>query len=269
MIPFDFDYVLPCALHEAYGAWKEEADAGRSAAYYGGGTEIVTLARNGTVAPQCVVDLKGVPECSFSGEEGDRFVFGAACTLTKIVEGGLFPLLSAVCRGVADRTVRNRLTLGGNVCGRLPYREALLPFLCVGTVARVFGAEGLREAPLGEIFDKRLVLAEGEFLVSLIVEKTAVRLPYASCRKVRGGRVDYPVCTVAGTSNGDSVKLAVSGGWNFPVVAECTRFTPPDTIVESVPHAVKGDALAASDYRRALLRQAVETVLLSMEVMPE
>mgnify|MGYP000876399762 FL=1 len=81
--------------------------------------------------------------------------------------------------------------------------------------------------------------------------------------------MDYPVCTVAGAANGDSVKLAVSGGWSFPVAAECTRFTSPDTIMESVPHAVKDDALAASDYRRALLRQAVEAVLLSMEVMPE
>jgi CO/xanthine dehydrogenase FAD-binding subunit len=269
MIPFDFDYVLPETLQEAYGAWRGEKEAGRSAVYYGGGTEIVTLARSGTITPQCVIDLKGVPECSFSGEDEGRLVFGAACFLTDIVEENLFPLLSEVCRGVADRTVRNRLTLGGNVCGRLPYREALLPFLCVGAAARVFGVEGLREEPLETFFDKRLKLDDGEFLAALVVEKESARLLSAHCRKVRGGRVDYPVCTVAGAADGDSVRLAVSGAWDFPVVADCTSFTPPEKIVADVPHAIKDDAVAASDYRGALLLQAVEKVLLSLEVMPE
>lgn len=268
MISRNFDYILPESLEEARDAWREEKRAGRSPVYYGGGTEIVALARNGALSPGCVIDLKGVPECRAIGPDGGRLVFGAACSLTDAAVRGGFPLLSAVARTVADKTVRNRLSLGGNVCGALPYREAVLPFLCAGGTALVFGAEGLREEPLQVAFDRRLKLDEGEFLVALAVEERSASLPFASSRKVRGGRVDYPLCHGAAVRDGEMVGIALTGVFDYPVGLSAAAVTPPEKIAESLPHRVREDALAGAEYRKALLGQVLEDILLSLEVVP-
>ncbi|MBL3539370.1 FAD binding domain-containing protein [Aminivibrio sp.] len=268
MIARDFDYILPESLEEARDAWREEKQAGKNPAYYGGGTEIVALARSGAFSPDCVIDLKGVPECRALGCFGGRLVFGAACSLTDAVERGGFPLLSAVARTVADKTVRNRLSLGGNVCGALPYREAVLPFLCAAGVALVFGSEGLREEALETAFDRRLKLGEGEFLVALVVDERFASLPFASSRKVRGGRVDYPLCSGAAVRDGETVDIALSGVFDYPVALSAAAVTPPEKVAESLPHRVREDALAGAGYRKALLVQVLEDILLSLEVLP-
>ncbi len=55
-------------------------------------------------------------------------------------------------------TVRNRLSLGGNICGRLFYREAILPLLVSEAVMLVGSQNGIRRVPILNFFDKKASL---------------------------------------------------------------------------------------------------------------
>ncbi|MFW5643975.1 MAG: FAD binding domain-containing protein, partial [Alkalispirochaeta sp.] len=200
MISFDVDYVQAATVAEAIAAWSEATAEGKTPRYFGGGTEIVTMARDNKLTADVVIDYKRVPETRSGRAEraapgGDRdgtgvgpaapadplapARFGSALRLNEIADTGAFALLGYCAAGVADRTVRNSITLGGNIAGMLPYREAVLPFLLLdGTVTTaapaattVSGGDPPRAAvatndtaapprirtrPIIDLFDKRL-----------------------------------------------------------------------------------------------------------------
>lgn len=271
MIPFDFEYHLPGSIEEARQVFTALAAADKEPLYYAGGTEIISLARRGRLKFGALVDLKGIPEMKIVETAGENIVFGACTTLSDLAGQDDFPLLAAVARGVADHTVRNRLTLGGNICGRLPYRETLLPFLLSGGEAILSGPAGLRREPLDRVFDKRLRLERGEFLVQLTVTGEAAGRAWWTGRRERQGRVDYPLLHLAAASDGSRLALAVSGLCAYPfrhgpleeMLGDWDR-PAAERVKESLnllPAAVRSDDLASVGYRRALWRRALEQML--------
>ncbi|MFH2114623.1 MAG: FAD binding domain-containing protein [Spirochaetota bacterium] len=71
--------------------------------------------------------MKSLADTRLLEVKAGSLALGAALPLSTFEDWPGFPLLSSTIKGVADRTVRNRLTLGGNIAGMLPYREALAP----------------------------------------------------------------------------------------------------------------------------------------------
>lgn len=89
----DLVFYRPASLTEAVEAFAAARVEGREPAYYGGGTELLTLGTGGGGGKPGAawVDLKGIPECSRCGEEGEELVFGAAASLNAVDGSGLFP----------------------------------------------------------------------------------------------------------------------------------------------------------------------------------
>jgi CO/xanthine dehydrogenase FAD-binding subunit len=73
--------------------------------------------------------------------------------------------LTEVASEVTDQTARNKITIGGNICGRIIYREAVLPFLLADGQVLLAGPGGFRTMPINQIFDQTLQLEQGELLV--------------------------------------------------------------------------------------------------------
>lgn len=59
MIAHPFEYYRPKTVQEAVWAYCEAAKNG-TPQYYGGGTEIITMARMDSIRPTAVIDLKGL-----------------------------------------------------------------------------------------------------------------------------------------------------------------------------------------------------------------
>jgi CO/xanthine dehydrogenase FAD-binding subunit len=129
VISYDFDYYKPVSIDEALQLYRSLQGEGKQPVYYSGGTEIITLGRVNRIVTGAVIDLKGIPECLALQMENDQLVIGAAVTLTTVQESNLFPLLSKVISEIAEHTARNKITLGGYICGNIYYREAVLPLL--------------------------------------------------------------------------------------------------------------------------------------------
>ena len=280
MISFDVCYLQPQTLEEALQAWQEEHAAGREPRYLAGGTELVTMARDNRLRPGALIDLKRLPETTvLETDASGELRYGACVTLNEVAEAKGFPLLSAACARVADHTVRNSITVGGNVCGMLPYREAVLPFLVGDGAAVIAGPEGAdastRTVPLNECFDKRFALAPGEFLVALTVSTAAAAAAHWYRRRERDARVDYPLLTLCAAWIDGAIRIAFAGALGYPLRSRSAEAAlaaaagaPRDraeTFVRALPGEPKSDMRASGEYRRELLAQAVADAISELE----
>jgi CO/xanthine dehydrogenase FAD-binding subunit len=267
MISAVVELLRPDTLGEAASAYAEASAAGLNPHYYAGGTELVALARTGKVQPEVLIDLKCVPECRQLGSERGEVVFGSALSLNEIAEANLFPLLSAAAVRVADHTVRNRLSLGGNIAGRLPYRETVLPLLAADAVAELYGPDGGRRIALSSVFSRRLELAPGEFLVRVRVAGEAASSRFYHGRRERGTRVDYPLVTVCLLAGPTGLGLGVTGACGYPQRLAELEGSLQDESIDSGRRAravsghlrgqIRGDFRASAEYRGFLLETLV------------
>lgn len=270
MIAHNLVYHRPETIGEAASAFAAAEAEGLKPYYLAGGTEITTFSRRGLITPEALIDLKTIPECRVLARQEGHLVFGAALTLNEIIGERSFPLLSAAAR-IVDHTVRNRLTLGGNIAGMLPYRETVLPFLLTTAEARLAGPGGEREVPLAEIFSRRLKLKPGEFLVQLRVPEREASLPWHRRRRVKHSRLDYPLFTICALGAEDGTRLALTGVFDSPVrspEAEAVlndRSLAPAERAERAAAAfglrIRDDQRASAEYREALLRGALEETI--------
>ena len=270
MIAADITYLRPDTAEEAVDAWSRH----EGARYLAGGTEITTAARR-TAAPvgTALVDIKRIAEANVHEICHERLHLGAALTLSDVADGDACPLLVATLRGIADHTVRNRLTLGGNVAGMLPYREAVLPLLLADATFQTIapgpngGQAVRRERNLRESFDKRLLLAPGELLLSFSVPIDVPEWPWSHHRKTRTGPVDYPLVTTCMIRDENAIRLAISGAHPYPFRSDAIDAALSKEGAAAIPAvlallgAFRTDARGSAEYRTALLENMIRTSL--------
>lgn len=216
MIPFDFEYYRPDSIQEAIQLFHQLDKEGKRPLYYGGGTEIITMGRSQQIRTKAVIDIKDIPECNVCEWKDDTLLLGATLTITSVQEEKVFPLLGETAGRAADRTARNKITIGGNVAGKIIYREAVLPFLLADSTFVIAGAEGMKYVPAHQAFVEKLQLQKGEFLVQIITARQYVTSPYYSVKKRQLEKIDYPLVTVAAIKYGDEIRMACSGLCAFP-----------------------------------------------------
>jgi len=90
-----------------------------------GGTDLLVRMREGTLCPQTVIDVKGLDgmqDLIFSPRQG--LGVGAAVTMNQLARHSVvqthYPLLAEAANSVASYQLRNRATVGGNLCNASP-----------------------------------------------------------------------------------------------------------------------------------------------------
>lgn len=274
MIPFDFEYYLPETAEEAFACYARLSRAGKAPVWYAGGTELISMARVGSLAFGAVVDLKAVPDCTRLDTERGRLHLGACLTLTQAAESGRFPLLGRTAARIADHTVQDKLTLGGNLAGTIQYREAALPLLLCNARAQVMTSKGRSERPFAQVFPGRLTLGEGEFLLWVDVPEHETGLPYCHAKRTKLDKIDYPLVTLCAVRDGHTVRAAVTGYGDAPLLlpgevlngagldrdARCAR------ACRAVAELGRDSLSGSRAYKDFVLRTMVEQALADLEV---
>jgi CO/xanthine dehydrogenase FAD-binding subunit len=267
MIPVDFGYRRPATAAEAVSMYQDLERAGRRPVYYAGGTEILTRARLSEISPGVVIDIKAIPETRVMGVQDGRLVLGSAVTLADLAGHDGWPLMAAVAARVADHTTRAHITLGGNLCGTIVYREAALPLLLTEAEVSLAGPAGRRSAPFADVFRGSVMLDPGELLLDLSVPTDATRYPFFAKKQTRLDYVDYPLVTLAAVRGPDRrLRVAWSGLVPFPLRhrgQEAALAAPgsPEVRAEHAMRAI-GDPIVddlhgSTDYRRFMAREAL------------
>ena len=251
MLLREVGYARPSSLDEALSLLAA-TDGARALA---GGQTLVNVMKARAASPDALIDLNGLGELKGIDLAADGTLrIGAMATYTEIAESAearARPILGEVCATIADVQVRNRGTIGGNVCSNDPTNH--FPPLAVALGARmtIRSADGEREVPAEEFFlgVYMTAVAPGDLLVKLTLPAGS-RDGFAA---VTLGKDGTCIVSAAATLDGDPT-IAIGCVDAVPVVLR-----PSGTDEEAIRAAVRdagldppSDVHASADYRRHL-----------------
>lgn len=177
-----FKLLAPESLDQAVAIL---AELGEKARIVAGGTDVFVQMRGGSSSPEYLVDIKKIPGlagCEFS--EDKKFVIGALTTHHELerldVVREKFTILYDGVSRVGSVQIRNRATIGGNICNALPSADGAGPLLALNAVLCIHGPKGLRKLQLDKFFlgPRKTVLSKGEVLTHIVIPP---------CRPLSGG----------------------------------------------------------------------------------
>jgi aerobic carbon-monoxide dehydrogenase medium subunit len=149
----EVEYVRPGSIAEALEALASHEGARALA----GGQTLVNVMKARAASPDVLVDLNDLDELRTieRGEDGALRI-GAMVTYAELMRdanvAAARPILAEVAAQIADVQVRNRGTLGGNVCSSDPTNHFPPLAAAQGWRLHVQGAGGDRELPPEEFF---------------------------------------------------------------------------------------------------------------------
>jgi carbon-monoxide dehydrogenase medium subunit len=269
MLLREVEYARPDTIDEAVRLLAEHEGARPLA----GGQTLVNVMKQRAAAPDVLVDLAGLAELRAISVSGDTLELGAMATLTQIVDSSEVdvarPIVAEVARTVADVQVRNRGTIGGNVCVNDPTNHFPPLFVALGATMVVRGVDGERAVSADEFFVGVYLTAvgEGELLTRISVPARAPGSGDGFAGVTIGAHGTY-IVNAAATVSGGSARVALGCVAACPVLLQLDQ-----TDDASVRKAVAGASLdppadvhASAEYRRHLagvsaaraVREAIE-----------
>jgi carbon-monoxide dehydrogenase medium subunit len=131
-----------------------------------GGQTLVNVMKLRVAAPDVVVDVSGIPGLDRIEVASDGAVeLGAMATYDAIDRHEALrdacPILGRVASVIADQQVRNRGTIGGNVCANDPTNHFPPLMVALGASMTILGAGGERTVPADEFFEGVYLTAVG------------------------------------------------------------------------------------------------------------
>ena len=171
LIPFD--YIKFDNIKNASSFLKEHDGEAHILA---GGTDVIIKVRARKIKPKYLVDIKGIKDLKGIKKVDDKVIIGALTTVNEIVENeyieDYFPVLKEGAATLGDYEIRNRATIGGNICNASPSADTVLPLLVYNARIKVASCEGEREEDLDKFFKGpgKVNLAPGEILKEIILD---------------------------------------------------------------------------------------------------
>jgi aerobic carbon-monoxide dehydrogenase medium subunit len=145
-------YARPASVKEALRLLGEN-DGARPLA---GGQTLINVMKARAASPDMLVDLADLGElCGIELDTDGTLEIGAMTTYTDIVESAearARPILGEVCSQIADVQVRNRGTVGGNICSNDPTNHLPPLLVAIGATMTIAGPGGERDVAAEEFF---------------------------------------------------------------------------------------------------------------------
>ncbi len=153
MLLREVEYARPGSIEDALAILGSNPNARALA----GGQTLINVMKARAAAPDVLVDLNGLDELRTIGIGADGSLeLGAMATYTLIMQSpevhATRPVIAEVAGMIADVQVRNRGTIGGNVCTGDPTNHFPPLMVALGAEMIVRGADGERRIPAEEFF---------------------------------------------------------------------------------------------------------------------
>lgn len=203
-IACQFEYVRPARLSDALRWLARPVEGG--AVSLAGGTDLVAWLRDGAVSPGRLVDLKDLEELRGIEKRAGRLWIGANMTFSEILDSPLIrreaPILWEAAGLVASVGIRNRATLGGNICSAVPCCDSGPALLVYEAVVHVATRAGRRRIPIRHWFvgPRRTALGQGGIVLGISLPLARHAGAFAKLKRYRGE--DLAQASVAVWSDG-------------------------------------------------------------------
>jgi carbon-monoxide dehydrogenase medium subunit len=249
------EYARPRSVDEAVSLLSGH-DGARALA---GGQTLVNVMKQRAASPDVLVDLARLDDLRRIAIAGDTLELGAMATYAAVMTSSEVdvarPILAEVVATIGDVQVRNRGTIGGNVCSSDPANHLPPLFAALGATFTIQGPGGIRWVDAEDFFLGVYMTAvgEGELLTKISVPAAGHAADgFAAVTIGADGTCIVNVAACLDVEGG--ARLAIGCVDAVPVVLR-----PQGTDDESVRSAVReagleppSDVHASADYRRHL-----------------
>jgi aerobic carbon-monoxide dehydrogenase medium subunit len=236
MLLREVGYARPSSLAEAIQLLQDN-DGARALA---GGQTLINVMKARAGSPDALIDLAELEELRGIelGTDGTLEI-GAMTTYSEIIassEARARPILGDVCAQIADVQVRNRGTIGGNICTNDPTNHLPPLVAALGARMTIAGADGERIVDASDFFLGVYLTAvgPGELLTKLTIPS---------------GRHDGFAAVTLGVDGTCIVSAAASLNGSVTVALGC---------VDAVPIVLEPGSPQADDVRRAVQNASFE-----------
>lgn len=222
-----FDYVAPRTLAQAVELLGQHGEAAKLLA---GGTDLLPRMKKRKHAPRLLIDVSRLSELSFIEARDGVLRMGAGTTLSalrasSVVREQAEALADAVAI-MASPGIRNRATLGGNLCNASRCADTPPPLLALDASVRLRSRAGERVVPLSEFFTIRgaacgkTVLRADEIMTEVLVPWAAGRSTFSKLGRRKGSSVAIASAAVfarIAAGSFEEVRVAVGAIGSTPV----------------------------------------------------
>ena len=173
MIPAKFDFHAPASVDDVLSLLAEHGDDAKVLA---GGHSLLPMMKMRFAAPQHLIDLNGIENLRGISQDGDTIVIGAMTTENQIIASEVLashcPLLPEAAAQISDPQVRNRGTIGGDICHGDPANDQPAVTMAADATYVLQGPNGERNVHSSEFF-------LGSFYTAMEASEimTSIRIP--------------------------------------------------------------------------------------------
>ncbi len=264
MLLREVSYARPETVEEAVTLLTEH-DGARALA---GGQTLINVMKQRAASPDVLVDLAGLDELRTIAVSGTTLEIGAMATLASIIRSSEVevsrPILATTAATVADVQVRNRGTLGGNICVNDPTNHFPPLLVALDASMTIRSASGERTVPADEFFVGvfETAVGEGDLLTRIDVPATGKGTGDGMAGVTLGAHGTYIANAAASVHDGTwRIALGCVGAVPHRVTAVEEKLSGADVDEAAVRAAVEGlgatldppfDVHASAEYRRSL-----------------
>ena len=153
MIPPSFEYLTPSKISDAIAMLQKH---GEEAKILAGGHSLIPAMRLRLSEPGYLIDISGIEGLDYILEESGQLRIGAMTREASLEESQIvrekYPLLLDTAKMIADPSVRNVATVGGNLAHGDPANDHPATMLALGAIVVAEGPNGSREIGIDDFF---------------------------------------------------------------------------------------------------------------------
>jgi carbon-monoxide dehydrogenase medium subunit len=257
-----FDYIRPGNMQDAIAALQANDEPYLLA----GGTDLLIGMKTNAVKPNCLIDLKGIPGID-SIEYDNGFKLGALTTVRDVEVSPLIrekiPALSEAAGTLGSIQIRNRATIGGNLCHGSPAADMAAILLAMNCEVKIATGNGAKTIGLDQFFTgpNSTVLNRNEVLSQIIIPKEieqfkGIYLKHGPRKAMDIGIVNIAILLDADVSSGfcNQIMIALGAVAPRPIRAKkaeallnANRLT--SELIQEAAEVASDEAMPISDFR--------------------
>jgi CO/xanthine dehydrogenase FAD-binding subunit len=281
-----FDYYRPKTFEEAFDFLTL---SGKTVMAVAGATDFVPSYRDEVWKTDAIVDIKALPGMRDIRETDEGLFIGAAVRMSELARSPLlnsgWNILAQGAEVVGSEQVRNRATLGGNMCTASPCADTPPALYVLEAVVLLKSKTGERRVPVTEFttFVRKTVIQKGELVLGVILPKlpkSATGSYIKLARRKCGDLAQVSVAALAVPKDGGCEwRLALGAVAPTPLrVPDAEKILTKGTDEASIKMAAEAaektsrpisDIRASLEYRQAMVynmtRRAIHDVLAKMK----
>ena len=227
---------------------------------FAGGTDLIPRYERGQKLPEVIIDLKKLPDFTGIKKVGDNIEIGAGTTIEELKNNDLIKThFNALFQSTTDFgsvQIRNRATIGGNICNASPAGDTLPALYAFNAKLILRNKNGDRTVPIDEFIlgPGKTAIKNGEILQAVII-------PLSNSKSIfykLGLREAMAISVVNFAIIYEQTLLTIGLGAVAPTIIKLTGLEKYniDQILEEVDNAISpiDDIRATAQYRRKVLQ---------------